>query len=83
MGEQKPFRVDYGCISLDDRLDSRDVGESEFFDTPRQVNEFLDQRKLDFDRLGYKLWAVSINQWTGKEYRKINEGNTPHIDIPK
>jgi len=31
--------------------------------------------------MGYKLWAVRIGRWDGKEYVKVNNGSEPRVNI--
>ncbi len=78
---EKLYRVDYGCVSIDDSVDSRDHARPEFFDTPKEVNDFLKQKQLNYARSGYKLWATQIYKHTRDGYKKINEDNQPHIDV--
>ncbi|MBW2972149.1 hypothetical protein KY359_03885 [Candidatus Woesearchaeota archaeon] len=77
--KQKRFRVNYGCISIDDRVETIDSAHPAFFDKPEDLNEFLRGVQCGYTRMGYKLFGVSILEWNGAEYVKRNRGDQPFI----
>ena len=67
--ERKPIQLTHGCISLDDRLTSRDSAQPEYFDSREDAQRSLDAHSRFYRSIGYKVWFSNIQEWNGTEYK--------------
>ncbi|GEM_PF-6562068 len=61
------FKLIHGCISLDERITSRDISHPEFFKTSSEAVESLREHGNFYATIGYKVWFSRIEKWNEEE----------------
>lgn len=65
------FQLSHGCISLDEKITSRDMGSPEYFGTKFEAEKSLKDHATFYHSTGYKVWFSKIQEWNPekKEYQ--------------
>lgn len=54
------YTVNIGCIRKDNSINSRDHCMPEEFKTKQLAQEYIEEKRSGWDRVGYKVWYCQI-----------------------
>lgn len=70
------FKWSHGCISLDEKVTSRDSATPEYFKNEEELKKAIASQLQNYHSMGYKFWYSIIEEWDGKKYTKREERNS-------